>query len=53
MPILAVERAVLDGFADVLRTDDFALIEVGDGACDLHDAVIGAGGHAELIKGLL
>ena len=50
-PILPVQRAVLDRLADVRGADDLAAVEVGDGAGDLHDAVIGAGGQREAVEG--
>ena len=50
---VAVQRAVLDGFEQVGLPDGFGLGEVGDGAGDLEDAVVGAGGQRELFHGLL
>ena len=48
----AVERAVLDCFADVLGLDGFALPKVGDRACDFQDPVVGAGAQVELFHGI-
>ena len=44
--VAAVEGAVLDGFGDVLDGDVRLAAEVGDGAGDLEDAVVGAGAEA-------
>ena len=41
--VAAVEVAVGDGFHDVVALDAGALLEVGDGAGDFQDAVVGAG----------
>ena len=41
----AVEVAVADGLHDVLGSDALAAGEVGDGAGNLEDAVVGAGAH--------
>ena len=51
VPRIAVEGAVLDGFAEVGGGDAGLAGEVGDGARDLQDAVVGAGGEAELVDG--
>lgn len=48
----AVEVAVADGFADVGGEDAGLAGEVGDGAGDLEDAVIGAGAHVEACHGV-
>ena len=52
-PVGAVERAVLDCFAEVLGLDVGGVVEVGDGAGDFQDAVVGAGGKAEARDGAL
>ena len=49
-PDLAIEGAVLDGFADVLGGDFFGAGEVGDGTRDLEDAVVGARAEVELAQ---
>jgi len=41
-PQLAVEGAVLNGFGDVVAGDFFGAGQVGDGAGDFQDAVVGA-----------
>lgn len=43
----------MDGLEEVGRGDDFGPGEVGDGAGDLEDAIVGAGGKVELLHGLL
>ena len=43
----AVEGAVLDGFHDLGGADVFFAGEVGEGAGDFEDAVVGAGGEVE------
>ncbi len=45
-PIVAVERSVIYGFADVGCVDIFAAGKVGDGAGNLQYAVVCAGGKA-------
>jgi hypothetical protein len=49
----AVEGAILDGFEEVRGFDAVGVGEVGDGAGDFEDAVVGAGGEGELFHGLL
>src|SRR5690348_10442101 len=51
-PVGTVEGAVLDGFAEVLGLDGGGGIEVGDGAGDFKDAVVGACGKAEAGDGV-
>ena len=48
-----IERAVLDGLEEVRRLYPIAGGQVGDGPGDLEDAVVGAGGEAEALHGLL
>jgi hypothetical protein len=43
LPILLVERPVLHRFGDVFGLDLLAPAEVGVGAADLQDAIMGAG----------
>ena len=43
--VAAVEVAVADGFHDVVLADGYAAVEVGNGAGDLEDAVVGTGAH--------
>ena len=50
-PVIAVEAAVLDGFGEVLGGDGGGFIEVGDGAGNFEDAVVGAGGEAHASDG--
>ena len=50
-PAAAVEVAVADGFGEVFGLDVFAAIEVGYGAGNLEDAVVGTGTHIELRHG--
>src|SRR5512146_2714032 len=50
-PQLSVEGAVLDGFADVVDGDLLGGFEVGEGAGDAEDAVVGAGGELEVLDG--
>lgn len=45
---IAVERAVLDGFEDVVGADRVAAGQVRQRARHLEDAVMGAGGKVEL-----
>jgi len=42
-PKSAIEGAILDRFADMFRGDGVGGGEVGDGAGDFQDAVVGAG----------
>ena len=50
-PIGAIEGAVLDSLGDVREGDRRFGGEVGDGAGDFEDAVVGAGGEALLLHG--
>jgi hypothetical protein len=50
---IPVKRAVLDGLQQVRLLDAVAAREVGDGAGDFQDAVVGAGGQRELLHRLL
>ena len=43
----------MDGLEEVVGGDRVGAGEVGDGARDLEDAVVGAGGEVELLHGLL
>ena len=47
-PVSAVERAVLDGFGDVFGFDVGGVFDIGDGAGDFQDAVVGAGAKSLL-----
>ena len=47
-----IQFAVADGFGDVFGLDVFAVFEIGDGAGDFADFVMGAGGQVELGNGL-
>ena len=51
VPIPPVERAVIDGFAEMDGGDFFAVVEVGDRAADAEDFVVGAGRQAEFVHG--
>jgi len=50
-PHLPIQGAVLDRFTEVGGVDFFGGGEVGDGAGDLEDTVVGAGAEAELGQG--
>ena len=50
--VAAVEVAVGDGFHDVVVEDVGAGFEVGDGAGDFEDAVVGAGAHVHALHGV-
>ena len=52
-PVGAVEGAVLDGFGYVFGLDGWRLFDIGDGAGDLEDAVVGAGAESLLSHGAL
>ena len=47
----AVQVAVLDGFGDVSGTDIRRFFQIGDGAGNFQDAVIGPGGQPQLVDG--
>ena len=47
-----VEVAVGDGFHDVVVEDVGGAFEVGDGAGDLEDAVVGASRHVHAVHGV-
>ena len=46
MPVIPAQGAVLDGFGEVLGGDGVLAGQVGDGAGDLEDAVMGTGREA-------
>ncbi len=50
-PEVSIEGAVLDCFAYVVGEDVFGFGEVGDGAGDFEDAVVGPGAEVELGHG--
>lgn len=50
-PVAAIQRAILDGFGDVGDGEVLGGFEVGDGAGDFEDAVVGAGGESLLEHG--
>ena len=50
-PKIAVERAVSDGLEDVVGADFFVAAEIGEGAGDFQDAVVGTGGEIHAIHG--
>ena len=50
-PVGAVQAAVLDGFRDVLGLEIRRIFQIGDGAGDFQDAVVGAGAQALLGHG--
>src|SRR5260370_27339505 len=52
-PVGAIQGAVLDGFGDVLGFDGRSFFDVGDGAGDFEDAVVGAGAESLLGHGAL
>src|SRR5438876_4863844 len=51
-PVAAVERPVLDGFGDVRGADGLGALEVGDGARDFQNAVVGAGAQTQAGHGV-
>lgn len=52
-PELPVQRAVLDRLGDVLRQELIGSRQIGDGAGDFQELVVGAGGDVELLHGLM
>ncbi len=52
-PVAAVEGPVLDGFGEVGDGEVLGAFEIGDGAGDFEDAIVGAGGEALLLHGAL
>ena len=50
--VAAVEVAVADGFHDVVLADLDAAFEVGDGAGDFQDAVVGSRTHVHAVHGV-
>lgn len=49
---ISIEHAVADGFVDVVGLDGFGVCQVGDGAGDAEDFVVGAGRKAVLRDGV-
>ena len=52
-PRLSIQTSVADGFGDVVALDILLTGEVGDGAGDLDDALVGSGGEVEVGHGTL
>ena len=50
--VAAVDVAVGDGFHDVVVEDVVAAFEVGDGAGDFEDAVVGSRAHVHAFHGV-
>lgn len=50
---LPVQRAVLDRLQHIVRADVLRATEIGQGAGDLEDTVVGAGGEVHLAHGML
>lgn len=44
---IAIEHSILDGFFDVMGFDTFGLLEIGDGAGDADDFIVGSGGESQ------
>lgn len=53
LPPLPIQGSVLDRFGDVAGVDLLFSRQVGDGAGQLEDAVVGAGGETQGVEGLL
>lgn len=51
-PQFPIQAAELDGFCQVMGLDGFAGIEVGNGAGDAEDAVVGADRKTQFFHGL-
>lgn len=47
-PVATVEGAITDGLCQVVRLYMFAAFQVGNGACYLQDAVVGAGRETDV-----
>ena len=52
-PIIPIQIPEIDGLAEVADLDVRAAVEVGDGAGNLQDAVVSAGGESETVHRLL
>ncbi len=48
-PTIPIQNPEVDSLAEVPIVDVEAAVQIGDGAGDLQDAVIGAGGKAETV----
>lgn len=48
-PVTAVEAAVLDGLGEVFGEDAGGVIEIGDGAGDFEETIVGAGAEAHFL----
>src|SRR5207249_12303807 len=51
-PVAAVEGPVLDGFGDVRGADGLGALDVGNGARDFQNAVVGAGAQTQAGHGV-
>jgi hypothetical protein len=52
-PQIPIQSAEVDGFEEVVGGDGIMPGEVGEGAGDFEDAVVGAGGKVHLLHGVL
>jgi hypothetical protein len=49
VPVTTIEGAVLDGLGDVRDGQVRLTFQIGDGAGDIEDAIVGAGGESLLL----
>ena len=52
-PRLSIQTSIADGFSDMVALDVLTAGEVGDGAGDFDNALIGSGGEVEVGHGTL
>ena len=48
-PHLPIQHPIVDRLVQMIRTDFFGVFEVGDGAGDSEDFVVGSGGEAHFV----
>src|SRR2546430_6186430 len=46
-PVRAIKRAIVDGFGNVSGIDFIGVFEIGDGAADFQDAIVGSRGEPQ------
>ena len=52
-PKLAIKRAELDGFGNVIACDLVGVCKVGDGASDFEDAIVSASAQVHVVHRVL
>ena len=51
-PVVPIKTPIINGLSQMPRLDVFAVVEVGDGARDFKDAVVGARRQPQTVHGV-